>query len=84
MADAETPDTDDDQAQPEPVDEACMPCHGTGTVISNKGGTEATVECPWCKGTGKRIPGHDAQAHWSAVEGPAAPEGDAEPPDSAA
>jgi hypothetical protein len=31
-------------------------------VISNLGGSPSTVECPWCDGTGRFIPGHDAQA----------------------
>jgi DnaJ-class molecular chaperone len=35
---------------------------GTGRVISNKGGTPHEVECPWCEGTGRFIPVHDAQA----------------------
>jgi DnaJ-class molecular chaperone len=76
---------DDDEetsesATAEAADEPCMPCRGNGSVISNKGGTPQTVECPWCRGTGIRIPGHDAQAHWgSPGEG-----GGAEPPDDAA
>jgi DnaJ-class molecular chaperone len=40
----------------------CAPCRGTGQVISNLGGTEQRVPCPWCDGTGTFIPGHDAQA----------------------
>jgi DnaJ-class molecular chaperone len=40
----------------------CMPCRGTGRVISNKGGTAHEVPCPWCDGTGHAIAGHDAQA----------------------
>jgi hypothetical protein len=31
-------------------------------VISNKGGTPHQVACPWCEGTGRFIPEHDAQA----------------------
>jgi DnaJ-class molecular chaperone len=47
-----------------PVDDPsrCHPCRGTGRVISNKGGTPHDVECPWCEGTGRFIPEHDAQA----------------------
>lgn len=41
---------------------ACTACRGTGRVISNLGGTRAPVACPWCDGTGDRIPEHDAQA----------------------
>jgi DnaJ-class molecular chaperone len=41
---------------------ACPACRETGRVISNLGGTPHEVPCPWCEGTGRRIPGHDAQA----------------------
>ena len=40
---------------------ACLPCRGTGTVISNKGGSAHEVTCPWCEGTGRMLPDHDAQ-----------------------
>jgi DnaJ-class molecular chaperone len=40
----------------------CAPCRGTGRVISNLGGSPQEVTCPWCEGTGRFIPGHDAQA----------------------
>ena len=40
----------------------CSACRGTGSVISNLGGSPSTVTCPWCEGTGRFIPGHDAQA----------------------
>ena len=43
----------------------CMACRGTGHVISNLGGAPSEVACPWCRGTGTRIPGIDAQAHWA-------------------
>ena len=39
-----------------------MACRGTGRVISNLGGTPSEVACPWCRGSGQRIPGIDAQA----------------------
>ena len=52
-ADEETP-----VAEPQP----CSPCRGTGQVISNLGGSPSTVTCPWCEGTGRFIPDHDAQA----------------------
>jgi DnaJ-class molecular chaperone len=42
----------------------CPPCRATGSVISNLGGTAQTVECPWCDGSGRLSPGHDAQARW--------------------
>jgi DnaJ-class molecular chaperone len=40
----------------------CAPCRGTGRVISTLGGSPQEVACPWCEGTGRFIPGHDAQA----------------------
>jgi DnaJ-class molecular chaperone len=48
----------DAAAEPRP----CPPCRGTGTVVSNLGGSPRSVPCPWCEGTGRFIPGHDAQA----------------------
>lgn len=52
----------------------CMACRGTGKVRSSLGGTQHEVACPWCEGTGHRIPGIDAQEHPS--EGSPAPAGD--------
>jgi DnaJ-class molecular chaperone len=52
-ADEETPDVD------EP--ETCTVCRGTGTLISNLGGSPSNVTCSWCEGTGTFIPDHDAQ-----------------------
>ena len=46
----------------------CMPCRGSGKLISNLGGSPSTVTCPWCEGGGVRIPGIDAQAHWAGGE----------------
>ena len=40
----------------------CMPCSGSGKVVSNAGGEPSTVTCPWCEGGGVVIPDHDAQA----------------------
>jgi DnaJ-class molecular chaperone len=39
----------------------CMPCHGTGKVISNLDGRARKVTCPWCRGRGERLAGEDAQ-----------------------
>jgi DnaJ-class molecular chaperone len=44
----------------------CMPCRGSGQVISNLGGSPSNVKCPWCGGSGMRVPGSDAQAGWPA------------------
>jgi len=38
-----------------------MPCHGSGKVISNLGGHSRKVTCPWCRGSGERLTGMDAQ-----------------------
>jgi DnaJ-class molecular chaperone len=43
---------------------SCMACRGSGKVISNLGGTSSTLACPWCEGSGMRVPGIDAQARW--------------------
>ena len=48
--------------EPTPGQIPCPPCRGTGTVVSNLGGTAHDVTCPWCDGSGHLIPGHDAQA----------------------
>jgi DnaJ-class molecular chaperone len=42
----------------------CMPCRGTGKVISGLGGEQNPVTCPWCDGSGERQSGVDAQAKW--------------------
>jgi len=42
----------------------CMPCRGTGKVISGLGGEQSTVICPWCGGDGIRHSSVDAQAKW--------------------
>lgn len=51
----------------------CMPCRGTGKVISNLGGKASKITCPWCEGDGTRKPEIDAQSHWSSGEGGATP-----------
>jgi hypothetical protein len=59
----------------------CMPCRGSGQVISNLGGTASEVTCPWCAGTGVRVPGTDAQARWAREQPDAEPAGGAGPDD---
>jgi DnaJ-class molecular chaperone len=41
----------------------CTPCRGTGKVLSNLGGREHELTCPWCGGSGQFAPGRDAQEH---------------------
>jgi len=53
---------DSDRVPPPSAPAPCVPCRGTGRVISNLGGSPSQVECPWCEGGGMQIPGHDAQA----------------------
>jgi len=50
----------DEDAATEP--RACSPCRGSGQVISTKGGEAHTLPCPWCDGSGRFLPDHDAQA----------------------
>ncbi len=40
---------------------SCMPCHGSGKVVSSLGGEASEVTCPWCRGGGERLTGLDAQ-----------------------
>ncbi len=49
---------------PEDAPKECMPCHGSGQLISQLGGETSSVECPWCEGRGLRLSGIDAQARW--------------------
>jgi DnaJ-class molecular chaperone len=51
----------------------CMPCRGSGKLISNLGGGPSEVTCPWCEGGGVRIAGIDAQARWGDEAAGAAP-----------
>jgi DnaJ-class molecular chaperone len=60
-ADEETPEAS------EPV--PCTVCRGTGTLISNLGGSPSQVTCAWCEGTGTFLPEHDAQAARRAQSG---------------
>ena len=55
MTPPDPPPADDDPGR-------CHACRGTGQVISGLGGTPHQVSCPWCEGTGRFIPEHDAQA----------------------
>jgi len=59
-----------DEETPTEVDDAvpCTVCRGTGTLISNLGGSPSTVTCAWCDGTGSFLPDHDAQAARRAPE----------------
>jgi hypothetical protein len=58
-----------------------MACRGSGRVISNLGGTPSTLDCPWCDGSGTRVPGIDAQARWLAGDGEDAASTQAQPAD---
>jgi DnaJ-class molecular chaperone len=51
----------DPQAEESGEPRVCMPCHGTGKVISNLDGRARKVTCPWCRGGGERLIGVDAQ-----------------------
>jgi DnaJ-class molecular chaperone len=63
----------------------CMPCRGSGQVISNLGGTPSKVTCPWCAGGGVRVAGVDAQARWrSEQDEESAPGAEDESPEPAA
>jgi DnaJ-class molecular chaperone len=42
----------------------CTPCRGAGRVISYLGGSPSEVTCPWCEGTGRFLPDHDAQSRF--------------------
>ncbi len=55
---------DDDEVAVAHGPRECMPCRGSGKLISKLGGEPSTVTCPWCDGGGVRIPGVDAQAKW--------------------
>lgn len=63
------PEGEQDQTRP------CQACRGTGAVRSKLGGEVSVVPCPWCDGTGRFLPGHDAQARWR-DEQPVAPDVD--------
>jgi DnaJ-class molecular chaperone len=42
-------------------DDQCRACRGTGRVISGLGGEPNAITCPWCEGSGRFIPEHNAQ-----------------------
>jgi len=79
-------DTSDNEDRTDATHEPreCMPCRGSGQVISNLGGTPNMIACPWCAGAGVRVPDTDAQARWPredvAAEGSQAPAEDAPAP----
>jgi DnaJ-class molecular chaperone len=81
VASEQTDNEDDAKDAHEPRE--CMPCRGSGQVISNLGGTAKTVSCPWCGGGGVRVADVDAQASWRDGDANDAP-ADQAPPDSAA
>lgn len=55
---------DDDRTEGSHGPRECMPCRGTGRVISNLGETPSTLPCPWCHGGGVRLASVDAQERW--------------------
>ena len=63
-------DDGEDRAEQSHEPRECMPCRGSGRVISNLGGEPHELACPWCDGAGVRLPDHDAQAHWRAGADP--------------
>ncbi|QEC49384.1 hypothetical protein FSW04_18615 [Baekduia soli] len=63
-----------DDATPEPDQPLpCSVCRGTGTLISNLGGSPSEVPCAWCEGTGRFLGDHDAQAARRAAAGDTPP-----------
>lgn len=74
MATDEGDGTDPTEASHAPQE--CMPCRGTGHVISNLGGSASTITCPWCEGDGVRKHDIDAQTRWLNGEGTDQPEAD--------
>lgn len=66
---SEQSDGNEDRTERSHEPRECMPCRGSGKLISNLGGSASAVTCPWCEGGGVRIPGIDAQAHWGEAAG---------------
>jgi hypothetical protein len=83
-------DEDSDCTEVSHGPQECMPCRGTGRVISNLGGKPSKVTCPWCEGHGTRQLAVDAQTHWLEAQagdeaaGEAELASEAEPADAAA
>jgi DnaJ-class molecular chaperone len=71
---SEQGDSDVDRAEASHEPRECMPCRGSGLVMSNLGGTPNTVTCPWCGGDGLRLSEVNAQAKWLEDDGAAGPE----------
>jgi DnaJ-class molecular chaperone len=63
MAEADDSAGERDGGQGAGEPQPCMPCRGSGRVISNLGGARSELTCPWCRGSGVRIEGVDAQEH---------------------
>jgi DnaJ-class molecular chaperone len=73
---AEAPGDEGDSASEEAISDRpqpCIPCHGSGKVISNLDGRSRKVTCPWCRGGGVRILGADAQEYQQEQVGPKRP-----------
>jgi DnaJ-class molecular chaperone len=66
----------EDQTEASHGPRECMPCRGSGKVISNLGGSPSTVTCPWCEGGGIRLADIDAQARWLDDQAGASGQGD--------
>ncbi len=79
MAHDDEHDGDGDSTEASHGPQECMPCRGSGRVISNLGGEASKIACPWCLGEGIRQQGIDAQARWLSGDG-----ADAAPADAAA
>jgi DnaJ-class molecular chaperone len=58
---AASDDEAEDSVQESGEPRLCVPCHGTGKVISNLDGHARKITCPWCRGGGERLTGVDAQ-----------------------
>jgi DnaJ-class molecular chaperone len=54
-------DEGDSAAEEAREPQPCMPCHGTGKVISKLDEQTRRITCPWCRGGGVRLTGVDAQ-----------------------
>jgi DnaJ-class molecular chaperone len=84
MARKDEHDEDGDSTEASHGPQECMPCRGSGRVISNLGGKASKITCPWCQGQGTRQMAVDAQARWAEAEGSDAQAGEAASADAAA